>query len=1831
MRRFIAALAASLAILAIAAPAAMAQTATEGAIPDRRFVVTQDVDFPGNDLQALFDTTYDACEAACRSDDRCRAFTFNTRSRACFPKSQAGTPQVFAGALSAARLDADPAVLARGQARAGDLAHLGAQSLTEAAALARRIGWHHPAGQYDLDQMLQAAQQRRGAGDTLAAMNWTGGALSLDDRADLWVEYARLALSASNEASHARLRERVVPAAINGYLRAGTDAGRVAALEVLAQGLEASRRGRDMIPTLRLALGLQARADLSEMLDSAIGKYGFRVTDTQVDGDNTVPRVCAQMSERLHVRGFDYSPYVRLPDQTLAVTADPYDLCIEGLRHGQRYQITLREGLPAAGGETLARDVTLNFYVRDRAPTIQFPGRAYVLPRGPEAALPVQTVNLGTVDLTLRRINDRNILRAMQQGFFGQSLGNWDQQRLDAGVAETVWTGVAEVGQELNQQVTTRLPLAEALADQGPGLFALTASVPGADAYGDRGATQWFVLSDLGMTTLQGHDGLHVLVRGLGDAQPRAGVRVALMSRANRVLAEAETDAMGHARFDAGLTRGTGGAAPALVTLSDATSGDFAFLSLSDPAFDLSDRGVEGREPPAPVDVFIATDRGAYRAGDVIHVTALARDAQAAALPGLPLLAILTRPDGVEYSRHMSADDRAGGHVFALPLAPSVPRGTWTLALKADPDAPALASRTLLVEDFLPERIDFDLSLPAEGALDPARLPDLALSARYLFGAPAADLAVEGDLRLVPVTRLEGFAGYVFGRHDETAQPRRTALDSTRTDATGAATVPLRLPQVAQGSTPLEARITLRVAEGSNRPVERQITRPLAPATTLIGIRPGFDGDLPEGTEARFDLIATGPGAGEVPARWVLNRVETRYQWYQQYGDWMWEPVTTRSRVAGGDVTLGQTPVSIAAMTDWGRYELVVSTPGAASGGAGGADIVSSTSFYAGWFVPADTATTPDMLDVSLDRTDYRPGDTARLRIVPRAGGEALITVLSDRLISMQSVTLPEGETVIDLPVTDDWGSGAYVTAQLVRPMDQAAGRNPARALGLTHAAVDPGARALQVAIDAPGRADPRAPLTATLRVDGISAYETAHVTVAAVDLGILNLTAFASPDPSAHYFAQRRLGVEMRDLYGRLIDGMTGAMGQVRSGGDAGAEMRLQSPPPTEDLLAQFSGPVTVGPDGTATVTFDLPAFNGTVRLMAVAWSASGVGQAEADVVVADPVVLSASLPRFLAPGDTSRLLLELTHADGPAGTVGLHIDAPAGLDLDLSALPAEITLAEGGTDRITLPLTAREIGDHVIGVTLRSPDGRTVARQLALGVRSNDPPVSTTRQIALDAGQSLTLGSEIFANLRPGTGSATLSSGPLARLDVPALLMQLDRYPYGCTEQLASQALPLLYLSSVAEPLGLGNGAEIRARIDQSVAQVLTRQSGNGSFGLWQAGSGDFWLDAYVTDFLSRARAAGHTVPETAFAMALDNLRNRVNYAADFDEGGQALAYALLVLAREGAAAMGDLRYYADEKGENFATGLAAAQLGAALASYGDPTRADAMFGQAARHLARIGTGTGTGTGAGDEAPLWRADYGSGLRDMAGVLALAIEAGSTALDTATLSTRIAAPGRDLSTQEAAWTLMAARAMIDDPGHAGLSIDGAPAGVLLRRIEPDLARPLALRNDGPGPVAVTLSITGVPQQPEPAGGYGMGLTRAYFTLDGEEVSPENLRPGTRLVTVLTVTPFQRTGARLMIDDPLPAGFEIDNPNLLRGGDIAALDWLVTDEARHAEFRAERFLAAVDLRGADPVRVAYVVRAVSPGLFHHPAAQVEDMYRPHFRAWSAAGTVRIDD
>ncbi|MCS6759386.1 MAG: MG2 domain-containing protein, partial [Candidatus Devosia euplotis] len=623
------------------------------------------------------------------------------------------------------------------------------------------------------------------------------------------------------------------------------------------------------------------------------------------------------------------------------------------------------------------------------------------------------------------------------------------------------------------------------------------------------------------------------------------------------------------------------------------------------------------------------------------------RDNHARAVTGLPLTLEVEHPDGVVASTQLLSDQGTGGYFTALPMVEEAMRGSWKLRLYSDPNAAALSSTSFLVEDFEPERLAFELSTPDEAPFVLDAVMPIDVAAKYLYGATAPGLDIEADAIISPVKTLGGFPGYTFGRLDDTMETTREPLGIVgATDDSGNAVAEVRLPHIQTTTRPLQARILLRLVDTNGRTIERSIARPVLADIDRIGIKPVFadPSGLASGSHAQFNITAVSP-EGKAIARsgltWTLSRLETTYQWHRNGSDWQWKAITTTRAVASGAVdTPDDGPATVGANVDWGRYQLEVdsSGPGATS---------SSYDFYAGYYYAEAGSDAPDTLQVALNKPVYRVGETAQLKLDPQFAGAALVMVVDNRVIAMQAVDVPAQGATIGLDFTDDWGPDAYVTAILYRPADTGEKRMPARALGLAFADVEPGDRKLDVVLTTPEISLPRHSFTAQIDLGNLAAGQTAYVSVAAVDLGILNLINFKAPSPDDWYFGQRHLGMDVRDLYGSLIDPTRGLAGAMRSGGDGGSA-RLGTPPPTSVLVALHSSIVQTGGDGKASVTFDMPDFSGTVRVMAMAWTDTAVGNAAADVIVRDPVVVTLSPPRFLRVDDTSRLLVEIKNIAG-------------------------------------------------------------------------------------------------------------------------------------------------------------------------------------------------------------------------------------------------------------------------------------------------------------------------------------------------------------------------------------------------------------------------------------------------------------------------------------------------------------------------------------------------------------------------------------------------------
>lgn len=674
----------------------------------------------------------------------------------------------------------------------------------------------------------------------------------------------------------------------------------------------------------------------------------------------------------------------------------------------------------------------------------------------------------------------------------------------------------------------------------------------------------------------------------------------------------------------------------------------------------------------------------------------------------------------------------------------------------------------------------------------------------------------------------------------------------------------------------------------------------------------------------------------------------------------------------------------------------------------------------------------------------------------------------------------------------------------------------------------------------------------------------------------------------------------------------------------------------------------MTLNEQGEGEVSVNIPDFNGELRLMAQAWSDDRYGMAEAKTVIAAPLIAELSTPRFLAGGDQTTLALDLSNLSGKAQKLEVQLSAEGQLEL-INSDAQTVELKQGQRTTLRIPVKAwGGLGQGKVKVTVNGLDlpGENLppfSREWTLGVRPAYPALlKHYRAVLKDQPWNLPPGALDQFDASGREALLSLSSRP--PLNLGAQISALKAYPYGCLEQTASGLYPSLYADdALLKRLSIKgeSDAERKRKIEIGIERLLGMQRYNGSFGLWGAdGEEEYWLTAYVTDFLLRARDQGFAVPPEALKKASERLlryvqeRNliEVDYSDNADHTRFAVqAYAGMVLARSQQAPLGALRSLFERRTEA-RSGLPLVQLAIALQKMGDQPRADQA----------LQAGLATQRNANE----WLADYGSPLRDQAMILALLEEndlaKGKREERLFTLSDQLAASPY-LSTQERNSLFLAGRLGFAKPeADWKVLLDGSGGVHELNNQQSTLdlegkllSGNLSLTNQSETPVYQQLTVSGYPQVPPTAGGDNLSIRRDYLGMNGQPLNLRSLNSGDLVLVHLTVSAKQRVPDALVVD-LLPAGLELENQNLaqsaasLENASSQVKEWresMQNASLKHQEFRDDRYVAALNLDGYGTTHLLYLARAVTPGTYRVPPPQVESMYRPN---WQAVGETPAD-
>jgi uncharacterized protein YfaS (alpha-2-macroglobulin family) len=1540
-----------------------------------------------------------------------------------------------------------------------------------------------------------------------------------------------------------------------------------------------------------------------------------------------------------------------------------------------RYVVQVQPGLPAKNGKKLGAESRYSVLSAPVSPAYYFASNGMVLPAKQNGGLPVVTVNVPEVDVQFLRVKNDQLPRFLdrvisgvkprkKEAGEGEEEGgddDWRRSSLRGAVqlyqlddlrnmTESVYLGRFLTEQKPNRRSVTYLPVEDIKELQEPGVYVAVMSQPNRFRYEYQ--TTYFYVSDLGLHLRQFDKTADAFVSSLTDGKAAKGVEVSWLDEQGKVLARAETDGEGRAAFAERPK-----AAKVVVARKDK---QVSMLALKEPALDLSEYDITGA-PYKPVRLFAYSGRNLYRPGEAFDLSVMARDADGRPVPAQPVQAILKRPDGKsQLTATWRSDARfAGYYVKRIELPADAPTGFWTLELRSDPadKVPGTVFR-FGVEEFLPERMKLDLDSKQQ-VLSPEQPFIVAVHGAYLYGAPAA-----GN-RLLGVAQFERnrdplakqFPGFEFGDIGDDELRSRKELPEQTLDEKGDAEAEIDLSPIDKRRSPITVRATLSLLESGGRPVVRSIERVVWPAQTIVGVRPLFTGDYAaENSPVEFEVVRADrdgkikPAAG-MPVRLFRENREYYWRFEDQRG---WTSGFTES-----DELVETANVSVPAgargklrlPVRYGRYRLEILDPETR--------LQTVYRFYAGWSAREDETqgVRPDRVALKLDKPGYRDGDTARLTLTPPHRGQALVTVEGDRTLWVKRLAVTGSSETVDIPLSAEWKRhDLYVSVLVLRPGNEGDRVTPARALGIIHLPLERGDRKLNVALEAPQKSVPETTVKVKVKAPEAKGQK-AFVTLSAVDVGILNITRFASPDPHGFFFGKLRYGADQHDVYGRLIEKMQGQKGKLKFGGD-NTPKPTRSLPKKVKLVDLFSGPVALNEQGEAEIPLALPDFNGTLRLMAVVASPNRFGAKDAELTVAAPLVAELATPRFLSFGDSAIVALNLHNMSGAPQQLKVSVNGGDGITVQ----EAERSLSLKNQEKRTLrfPVEARAMpGLHTVTVKVAGEQLK-LERSFPLQVQAPTPQQQFTRRFSVKPGETLDIRDADLSGLHRGSVLAHIVVSNKAPIDVRAAIQGLLTYPYGCAEQTTSTAYPHVFIDEEAarrfglKPYSREKRVEM---LDQAVARLGAMQAPNGGFSLWgNVSEYEYWLSAYVTGFLQDAREQGFGVPDAMYAKAMDFLLRGLQEgvsrmpasapapgnSAIWQDDRQAdnrrfgvLAYGAYVLAREKKAPLSTLRQMFELRAQAH-SGLALVQLGIALKLMGDHDKSAVAIAEGLRK--------------GRDSGYWWWDYGSTLRDAALSYAL-LERHQLAQDSRDNLLPVIAMemerNRYYSTQEKLALFLVGRSYSAAPSEpwsaalntAGKQQDVSAQGAYFRELQAaELASGVKLENKFKDKLYVELSLSGNPvKQPAPKND-PIELTRTLYAPDGSPVGARPLKVGETVIVHITAKSRTLIGTGMVVDR-IPAGLEIENLNIVQGEQMGAVQIAKLNPAeamndariKHVEFRDDRFVAAVRLDG-NVLNLFYRARVVTPGKFVVPPLYAEDMYRPDlFGLTGGSDTVTVVD
>jgi uncharacterized protein YfaS (alpha-2-macroglobulin family) len=1565
--------------------------------------------------------------------------------------------------------------------------------------------------------------------------------------------------------------------------------------------------------------------------------FTLTINDVSAEHDGTGGTVYVRTSQQIITDGLSsriqFEPAVKF---TVQQTDDGFSINSEEFNADKTYSLILAKGLRGRIGGVLREEYRGNVAFGELEPSLRFGNSkgVYLSGKGSQN-IEVKITNIPKVKVVISKIYESNLLMTQRNGYYPQDSrsGSSDGEEGDYYEEDNGSNDISLGDVIYEKEIDTR-----SLPKYGNSrLFTFNIEDKLPDFKGIyhikiRSATDYWVSdsrfvskSDIGLIAKEGKDKIVVFANSIKTAEAVNGVNVVAYGNNNQVLGMGTTNAEGVAEVTL-ARKEFAGFRPAMIIAK--TADDFNYLPFNTTQVNTSRFEVGGkRSNSTGLDAFIYAERDIYRPGEKVNFSVILRDKLWKSPGELPVKLKFLLPDGKELKTFRKTLNAQGSLEGDVDIATSAITGSYALEVYTSNDV-LLGSKNFSIEEFVPDRIKVSAKLDKPFLL-PGQSTNLTINAVNFFGPPAANRNYEAEIQVKQkYFSAKKYPRFTFGIENKSLSFDKVVKEGS-TDDNGNATINYEVPDIFTNVGVLQANFYATVFDETGRPVSRSTNTDIFTQNVFFGI--GTDGYwyYPLNQSIRFPLIAldkseniaNGAKAEVKVIKHEYRTVLTKNGSYFRYESQQEDKIVAQQQLA---VSGEATAFSFVPRSP-GNYELRVSIPGASS--------YVSRSFYSYGFWGGDNSSfevdTEGNIDIELDKSSYQSGESAKVLFKTPFSGRMLVTMETDKVVSWQYVNVENRTASVDLKLTSEHLPNVYVTATLIKP-HEVSDIPLTVAHGFQSIRVEEKSRKIAVAIEAQ-----KAVRSRTHQTVKVKATPGSFVTLSAVDNGVLQVSDFQTPDPYGHFYAPKSLEVSAYDMYPLLFPELKARLSST--GGDGELDMsKRTNPMPAKriKIVSYWSGIAKADGSGVASFEFDIPQFSGEVRLMAVAYKDESFGSGESAMTVADPLVLSTALPRFLSPGDTATVPVIITNttAKATSATATLKVSGPLKVIGDARQSVSLNANSENRAIFQVVAMPAVNVGKVAVEV---QGLGEKFADETEISVRPAAPLTIQTGSGVMTGGNTQRINIPVN-DFIPGSIDYQLVVSRNPALELGKQLRYLVQYPYGCTEQTVSAAFPQLYYDDLVQQVNAKpSTGSANWNVLEAIRKIRLRQLHTGGITLWDGeGQEHWWASIYAAHFLIEAQKAGFDVDKNMLANTINYLNNHLknketilyyyNQKEQKKIAPKEVPYSLYVLALAGKPNVSGMNYY--KANPQLLSLDGKYLLSAAYAIAGDKAKFRELLPTSFAGEVSVAQTGGS--------------FYSDIRDEAIALNALTDVDPTNPQIPIMTKHVADKLKQrtwYSTQECSFSFLAlgkqARAANKSTATAEVKVNGSVVGKsdgnTLKLNAKQLGNnTVEIATKGEGRLyffwqSEGISASGTFKEED---NY-IRVRRKFFDRYGRVIAGNTFKQNDMVVVQITLDKaYSGDVDNIVITDMLPAGFEIENP---RTKEIPGMDWVKDASTPTAlDVRDDRINLFVNLNSSKQTYY-YAVRAVSPGLYRMGPVSADAMYNGEYHSYNGAGIIRV--